>query len=589
MVNEKDKTMLTKNIITGMYGQPHTRNLVDPSSHVGLPPIKNQTVGTIGDISNGLQVQQLFENGDGTVGSRRHNANPIGMMQVKKNLSAPSSGNYKRRSSLPSVKDGQPKDGSQQYGSPARRALAHQQARKDSMGHNDSGSTMTGGSAKSKGDRDSSMNYMTPEHAMKQYMHKLTSYEHHEVFSYPHVYFTGSTAKKRQGVVGGGSNNGYDDAQCSYITVPHDHIAYRYEILKVIGKGSFGQVVKAYDHKMQQHVALKIVRNEKRFHRQAAEEIRILEHLRKQDKDNVMNIIHMMESFTFRNHICMTFELLSINLYELIKKNKFQGFSLQLVRKFAHSILQCLDALHGNRIIHCDLKPENILLKQQGRSGIKVIDFGSSCYEHQRVYTYIQSRFYRAPEVILGARYGMSIDMWSFGCILAELLTGYPLMPGEDEGDQLACAIELLGMPPRRLLDSSKRAKNFISSKGHPRYCQVTTLSDGSTVLGPGRSRRGKLRGPPGSKEWVTALKGCDEPQFTDFLKRCLDWDPAARITPSQALRHPWLRRRLPKPPTIQPHRAADNYSRQTSGSKAKDMSVAMATTTRTVLPKIVG
>ena len=80
----------------------------------------------------------------------------------------------------------------------------------------------------------------------------------------------------------------------------------------------------------------------------------------------------MLDSFVFRNHICITFELLSMNLYELIKKNKFQGFSLQLVRKFAHSILQCLDALQKNRIIHCDLKPENVLLKQQGRSGIKV-------------------------------------------------------------------------------------------------------------------------------------------------------------------------------------------------------------------------
>ncbi|XP_036721166.1 dual specificity tyrosine-phosphorylation-regulated kinase 2 [Balaenoptera musculus] len=391
---------------------------------------------------------------------------------------------------------------------------------------------------------------MTPEQAMKQYMQKLSSFEHHEIFSYPEIYFLGPNAKKRQGMTGGPNNGGYDDDQGSYVQVPHDHVAYRYEVLKVIGKGSFGQVVKAYDHKVHQHVALKMVRNEKRFHRQAAEEIRILEHLRKQDKDNAMNVIHMLENFTFRSHICMTFELLSMNLYELIKKNKFQGFSLPLVRKFAHSILQCLDALHKNRIIHCDLKPENILLKQQGRSGIKVIDFGSSCYEHQRVYTYIQSRFYRAPEVILGARYGMPIDMWSLGCILAELLTGYPLLPGEDEGDQLACMIELLGMPSQKLLDASKRAKNFVSSKGYPRYCTVTTLSDGSVVLNGGRSRRGKLRGPPESREWGNALKGCDDPLFLDFLKQCLEWDPAVRMTPGQALRHPWLRRRLPKPPT---------------------------------------
>jgi len=236
--------------------------------------------------------------------------------------------------------------------------------------------------------------------------------------------------------------------------------------LKILGKGSFGQVLKCYDHKLGSHIALKIVRNEKRFHRQAQEEIRILEHLKKQDKDNTFNVIHMYESFSFRNHICITFELLSMNLYELIKKNKFAGFSLQLVRKFTHSILQCLDALTKNKIIHCDLKPENILLKQQGRSGIKVIDYGSSCYEHQRIYTYIQSRFYRAPEVILGAKYGMPIDMWSLGCIIAELLTGYPLFPGEDEADLLACIIELIGMPPNKILEVSKRARNFISSKG---------------------------------------------------------------------------------------------------------------------------
>lgn len=418
---------------------------------------------------------------------------------------------------------------------------------------------------------------------MKQYMHKLSTFEHHEIFNYTHVYFVGPNAKKRQGVVGGTNNNGFDDDNGSYLHVPHDHIAYRYEVLKIIGKGSFGQVVKAYDHKVQQHVALKMVRNEKRFHRQAQEEIRILEHLKKQDRDNSMNIVHMLEHFTFRNHICITFELLSMNLYELIKKNKFQGFTLQLVRKFAHSILQCLDSLYKNRIIHCDLKPENILLKQQGRSGIKVIDFGSSCYEHQRIYTYIQSRFYRAPEVILGGKYGMPIDMWSLGCILAELLTGYPLFPGEDESDQLACIIELLGMPPQRLLDQSKRARNFISSKGYPRYCTVTTLPDGSNVINGGRSRRGKPRGSPGSKEIMSALKGCDDPLFLDFMRRCLDWDPSTRMTPSQALRHAWLRRRLPKPP---PNENRDTNSTTTTTTTVLASSTVGANTNLTTLSR---
>ncbi|XP_070601649.1 dual specificity tyrosine-phosphorylation-regulated kinase 3 isoform X2 [Erythrolamprus reginae] len=392
---------------------------------------------------------------------------------------------------------------------------------------------------------------LSAEQALKQYKQQLTTFEQQEIFNFPEIYFVGPNAKKKQGVSGAPNNAGYDDEQGSYIHIAHDHLAYRYEVIKIIGKGSFGQVAKVFDHKTHQHLALKMVRNEKRFHRQAAEEIRILEHLKKQDKTGGMNVIHMLESFTFRNHICMTFELLSMNLYELIKRNKFQGFSVQLVRKFAHSILQCLEGLFRNKIIHCDLKPENILLKQQGRSGIKVIDFGSSCFEHQRVYTYIQSRFYRAPEVILGSRYGMPIDMWSFGCILVELLTGYPLFPGEDEGDQLACMMELLGMPPQKLLDQSKRAKNFINSKGHPRYCSVTTQADGKVILNGSRSRRGKMRSAPGNKDWITALKGCDDSLFIEFLKESLNWDPSARMTPSQALRHPWICKRVPKPPSV--------------------------------------
>ena len=92
-----------------------------------------------------------------------------------------------------------------------------------------------------------------------------------------------------------------------------------------------------------------------------AKEIHILEHLQKQDKDNSMNAIHMLENFTIHNHICMVLDVLIMNIQELIKRNNFQGFSLPLVHKFAHSILQCLDALHKNRIIHCYLRPENIL------------------------------------------------------------------------------------------------------------------------------------------------------------------------------------------------------------------------------------
>lgn len=141
----------------------------------------------------------------------------------------------------------------------------------------------------------------------------------------------------------------------------------------------------------------------------------------------------MKEVVKFRNHLCVTFELLSINLYDFLKAGDFRGLSTSLIRRIAIQILYALNYIQDEGIIHCDLKPENIILKDKNKSGIKVIDFGSSCFLTKRVYTYIQSRFYRAPEIILGVPYTNAIDMWSMGCILAELYSGYPLFPGENE------------------------------------------------------------------------------------------------------------------------------------------------------------
>jgi serine/threonine protein kinase len=93
---------------------------------------------------------------------------------------------------------------------------------------------------------------------------------------------------------------------------------------------------------------------------------------------------------------------------------------------------------------------------------IRVIDFGSSCYENERLYTYVQSRFYRSPEVILGLPYTISIDMWSFGCVLAEIFTGYPLFPGENESEQLACIMEVKGVPDASFLARGNRSKHFF-------------------------------------------------------------------------------------------------------------------------------
>lgn len=185
-------------------------------------------------------------------------------------------------------------------------------------------------------------------------------------------------------------------------------------------------------------------------------------------------VVEMLSNFYFRNHLCITFDLLDINLYEFIKLHKFKGHSLRLIRHFGRQILASMRMLERLNIVHCDLKPENILLCD-GQIGVdsddrqlesfedgeikggklQVIDFGSSCQVNEKIYTYIQSRFYRSPEVILGIEYGIAIDMWSFGCILAELYTGYPLFAGENEAEQLACMMEVLGFPPKELLGVS--------------------------------------------------------------------------------------------------------------------------------------
>lgn len=491
---------------------------------------------------------------------------------------------------------------------------------------------------------------MTVKEALAKYGDALTPYERKEILQYQddHVYYLGLEASANK-VINSDTlpNEGFDDDNGSYIKVIHDHIAFRYEILQVIGRGSFGQVVKARDHKTNTDVALKIIRNKKRFHQQALIEVKILEHLNRccdqanqqqqqqqqqfsqqqqlsgqqqgqsssgstssssntspsssnyslsssasslmssplaaqvatngakvtasqqatagkgtslsnsnsnnlQQQHQQLNntnagcqfVIQMIDNFYFRNHLCITFELLNMNLYELIKRNSYQGFSLNLIRKFAYSLVQCLRMLNREKIIHCDLKPENILLRDRTSSSIKVIDFGSSCFTNQRIYTYIQSRFYRSPEVILGLPYGTPIDMWSLACILAELYTGEPLFAGENESDQLGCIMEVCSLPPSGVLESATRRRLFFDSKNNPRN------------LVNSKDKRRRVGSRP-----LSVILNCDETDFIDFLERCLEWDPRLRLTPDEAIRHPWLAHYVRRIVGIGPSLTATNLS----------------------------
>ncbi|KAI9366435.1 kinase-like domain-containing protein [Pilaira anomala] len=353
----------------------------------------------------------------------------------------------------------------------------------------------------------------------------MSDYERQvEIHDYQSIYFVGPHATPKGGNLLDPLNFGFDDDRGDYKIVMQDHLAYRYEIMDVLGRGSFGQVVKCFDHKTSNMVAIKLIRNKKRFHAQAITEVNILKKLVEWDPEDKYNLIQMTDHFYFRNHLCIAFECLSMNLYEFIKSNHFQGFSLSLIKKMVLQILEALVLLAHHNVIHCDLKPENIMLRHPAKSSIKVIDFGSSCLESERVYTYIQSRFYRSPEVILGLSYHKAIDMWSVGCIAAELYTGLPLFPGENEQEQLGCIMEVMGLPERHLIERCSRKKLFFDSAGHPRIVA---------------NSKGKRR-IPGTRSLFQALK-CHDIVFIDFIERCLQWDPSKRLTPKEAIQHDFI------------------------------------------------
>mmetsp|Transcript_20053 Transcript_20053/g.52077 ORF Transcript_20053/g.52077 Transcript_20053/m.52077 type:complete len:551 (-) Transcript_20053:266-1918(-) len=401
---------------------------------------------------------------------------------------------------------------------------------------------------------------ITPQVALKRFGRVLTDYEKKEIMEYPNIYFVGPTATKIRAPAkdtpdasARAANYGYDNSKARYRVVKHDHIGYRFEVLGALGNGSFGDVVRAYDHKKRRHVALKIIRNEKRFHDQGAIEVKLLEHLKAKDKNNKHNVIHMFEHFVFRSHLCISFEMLAHDLYSELKKGGFKGLGVERVRESAADLVQCLRNLRRSRIVHCDLKPENVLIKAPGKSGLKVIDFGSSCFAAERVHTYIQSRFYRAPEIVLGGEYGTPIDMWSLGCILVELLTGKPLFPAASEKELIAMQVEMLGMPEKEVVVAGSRSHHYFTA---------------NFKLRPVVDRKGRARGTV-PRPLPAVLLTDDNKMLRDFVLQCLQWDPAKRISPRDASRHPFITGFAVEPAPVSPATTPPSTARRASAPHA--------------------
>jgi dual specificity protein kinase YAK1 len=347
----------------------------------------------------------------------------------------------------------------------------------------------------------------------------------------------------------------------------------RYLILDVLGQGTFGQVVKCQNLKTQEVVAVKVVKNRTAYFNQSMMEVSVLDLLNtKLDKNDDHHLLRLKDTFIHRQHLCLVFELLSVNLYELIKQNQFRGLSTTLVRVFAQQLLNGLSLLNKARLIHCDLKPENILLKNLESPIIKIIDFGSACDERQTVYTYIQSRFYRSPEVLLGLPYSSAIDMWSLGCIVVELFLGLPLFPGSSEYNQVSRIVEMLGNPPNWMLEMGKQSGEFFEkrhdvddfgrrtyhlksmeqysrehgTKEQPskKYFQATTLPE---IIRSYAMPRKNMKQSEIDREMNNRVA------FIDFVRGLLNINPLERWSPQQAKLHPFITQQKYTGPFVPP------------------------------------
>ncbi|KAK9354239.1 kinase-like domain-containing protein [Lipomyces doorenjongii] len=342
-----------------------------------------------------------------------------------------------------------------------------------------------------------------------------------------------------------------DDDDGHYIIIPDSDLTTRYKITKLLGQGTFGKVVAAYDKQTRTHCAIKIIRAVQKYRDASKIELRVLETLSMHDQYNVNRCIHLRDCFDYRNHICIVTDLLNISVFDFLKSNDFVPFPASHIQRFAKQLLTSVNFLHELNLIHTDLKPENILLVDNSfdtypfnRRGceirkvlrdttIHLIDFGSATFQDEYHSSVVSTRHYRAPEIILGMGWSFPCDMWSIGCILVEFLTGEALFQTHDNVEHLAMMEVVVGKPFERTVSKAagRQAQKYFLRNGKLDYPNAQTSKT--------------------SKKYVRAMKSLDEiipasdnfhRLFVDLLKRIFVYDPSQRLSAREALEHPWFR-----------------------------------------------
>ncbi|KAM9754335.1 homeodomain-interacting protein kinase 2 isoform 3-T3 [Menidia menidia] len=351
-----------------------------------------------------------------------------------------------------------------------------------------------------------------------------------------------------------GSNNEGD-----YQLVQHEvlcSMTNTYEVLEFLGRGTFGQVVKCWKRGTNEIVAIKILKNHPSYARQGQIEVSILARLSTESADDY-NFVRAYECFQHKNHTCLVFEMLEQNLYDFLKQNKFSPLPLKYIRPVLQQVATALMKLKSLGLIHADLKPENIMLVDPSRQPyrVKVIDFGSASHVSKAVCsTYLQSRYYRAPEIILGLPFCEAIDMWSLGCVIAELFLGWPLYPGASEYDQIRYISQTQGLPAEYLLSAGTKTTRFFNRDPDSTYplWRLKTPDDheGETGIKSKEARKYIFNclDDMAQVNMASDLEGsdmlaekADRREFIDLLTKMLTIDADKRITPIETLNHPFV------------------------------------------------
>ncbi|OWA52292.1 Homeodomain-interacting protein kinase 2 [Hypsibius exemplaris] len=344
-----------------------------------------------------------------------------------------------------------------------------------------------------------------------------------------------------------------------YHLVKHEvlcSMAHQYEVLEFLGRGTFGQVVKCWKRGTNEIVAVKILKNHPSYARQGQIEVSILSRLSRESPED-HNFVQVFECFQHKNHTCLVFEMLEVNLYDFLKQQKFSPLPLKVIRPILCQVLVALLKLKNLGLIHADLKPENIMLLDPQRQPyrIKVIDFGSASYASKVITsTYLQSRYYRAPEIVLGLPFCEAIDMWSLGCVIAELFLGWPLYPGASEYDQIRYISQTQGLPPEHMLNNATKTTKFFyrDTRGMYPFWRLKTPEEFEAETRQKTKEARKyifnclddiIEVHPNShltgQDLLAEKVDCAE--FVDMLKKMLTMDQERRIGPADALHHPFL------------------------------------------------